>query len=302
MAEALITLSDQLAGVVERAGRSVVAVHGRPRIPSSGLLWREGVVVTANHTLTREDTFRVTLADGSTIPAELAGRDPGTDLAVLKAAGANGPALTSADDLRVGSLVLGVGRYHDNGVSATLGVVSGAGGPWTSWMGGQLDRLLRVDLSPYPGASGGAVVDAAGRLAGVLTSGLSRHFPLAIPVATISRVADQLLSKGRIARGYLGIGLQPVGLPEHLKSTLNISTNAGLMVVSVEPESPAGRAGVFLGDILVGLGGASTEDMSDVQGALGGESIGNSIEASFVRAGEIRQLNITVEERPRRSR
>jgi len=302
MENALVALSDGLAVVVEKAGRAVVAVHGRPRVSSSGVLWRPGVVLTADHTLRREDGVRVTLPDGSAVPAEIAGRDSGTDLAVLKIDAADVPMDGQAPSvLKVGNLALVVGRSADTGASATLGVVSSLSGAWHTWRGGQIDQFVRLDAGVYPGLSGGAVVDAQGGFIGIATLGLSRTSPLAIPVSTIERVAAELLEKGHIARGYLGVGLQPVGVPQHLKDRLGIAGKSGLIVLSVEAEAPAGQAVVGIGDVFVALDGKPVGDTEDVRAALGAEYVGKTVQASILRGGALIELPIKVGERPRRS-
>ncbi|HET7458045.1 MAG TPA: trypsin-like peptidase domain-containing protein, partial [Gemmatimonadaceae bacterium] len=231
----LVALSDALAAAVETAGRSTVAVHARQRIPSSGVVWRPGVVVAAHHTVRRDEGITVTVDGGRTLAAQLAGRDPSTDLAVLTVAGAEAAAsLGSSDALRVGHLVLAVGRPGDD-VTASLGTVSAVGGPWRTWAGGAVDRMLRLDLAIYDGFSGGPLVDAAGRVVGLDTSGLVRGGAVALPVATVDRVVDQILSTGHVARGYLGLGMQPVRFPEPLARSLGVDGDVGVIVLSVEP-------------------------------------------------------------------
>jgi S1-C subfamily serine protease len=210
--QTLLSLSNDLASAVEHAARAVVAVHGRPRLPSTGVHWRPGIVVTAEHTVRADEEIRVAWADGRTAPASLVGRDPGTDLAVLRVGETDWPVAEVGDSasLKVGHVVLAVGY----GPRASWGVVSALGGAWRTWRGGEVDRLVRIDLVLYPGFSGGPLVDAAGKVAGLVTSGLSRHLELAVPVSTVGRVVDELLTTGRISRGYVGLGLQPVALPE----------------------------------------------------------------------------------------
>ena len=301
MENQLIALSNELAAIAESAGRAVVAVHGRPRISSSGVLWRNGAVVTAEHTLRRDEEIRVTLPDGKTVPAVLAGRDPGTDLAVLKVEGAEGREIGTAQAVKTGNLVLAIGRSEETGVGAALGVVSGVAGAWHTWRGGKLDQFVRLDIGLYPGASGGAVVDVEGKVVGIATAGLSRTSVLAIPSATVNRVTEELLSKGHVARGYLGVGLQPVGLPEHLKTKLRLSAGAGgLIVLSVETGGPAADAGIVLGDVLVAMDGKPVADTDDVQEFLGSEFVGKTVKASVVRGGELTEAAITIGRRPRR--
>lgn len=298
----LAALSNELAGAVARAGRSVVAVNGRERISSSGILWRPGVIVTAEHTVRRDEEITVTLPDGRTVPATLAGRDAGTDIAVLKADCGDLPAGEAApgNALRPGHIVLAVGRGGETGLSAAMGVISGVAGAWRTWRGGMIDRFVRLDVSLYPGASGGAVVDTNGRLIGLATGGLSRVAGIAIPLETLERVAGELLARGRVTRGYLGVGLQPVALPDHLRSRLGIAGRSGVIVLSVEAGGPADNAGILVGDILVGLDGKPVTDTDDVQAALGADAVGRSIQASLVRGGEKAEATVNVRERPRR--
>jgi S1-C subfamily serine protease len=188
----------------------------------------------------------VTLPDGSTTTATLAGRDPATDLAALRlsAPGLATAEAASADDLKVGQLALAIGRPGQD-VTASLGIVSAVGGEWRTWHGGKIDRLVRLDLAIYDGFSGGPLIDARGRVLGINTSGLSRAAALTIPVSTVDRVTDLLLEKGRVAHGYMGLGMQPVRLPESLTKQLSLSKDVGLMIVSVEPGGPADKAECF---------------------------------------------------------
>jgi S1-C subfamily serine protease len=287
MSSTLAALSDELAGAVQRAAPIVVAVNGRTRIPSSGVLWRAGVVITAEHSIKRDDDLSVILPDGRKAAATLAGRDPGTDLAVLRVDATQSAGIELAAPVKTGNLVLAVGRSAEVGLSATMGVVSAVGGPWSTWRGGHLDQYIRLDVSIYPGLSGGAVIDNGGRLIGVATSALSRTAGVAIPAATVERVAGELLSKGRIARGYLGVGLQPVQL----------KTSGGLIVLTAEPGGPADRAGVLVGDIVVALDGKPVEDVRDLQSALGSDSVGKTVQATLVRGGHTTELAIVVGER-----
>jgi len=293
MTNELATLSNELASTVERAARAVAAVHARPRFSSSGVFWRPGVIVTAEHTIRREEEITVTLPDQTDAAATLVGTDGGTDLAVLGVEGAAFEPLPRAATVpSPGNLALALGRSQDSGVNATLGIVSAVSGSWRTWRGGRLDHYIRLDLTLYPGSSGGVVVNVAGEAIGIATSALSRIAGLAIPASTIDRVVDELLTRGRVTRGYLGVGLQPVELSEH---------HTGLIVLSVEPEGPAAKAGVLIGDILLALGGAATGDTDDIQGALEKHAVGQSIEAAVLRGGAERKLAIVVGERPRRS-
>ena len=296
--EALLSLSNDLAGAVERVAPSILEVHARPRLPSTGIHWRAGLVVTADHTVRAEDGITVTTPEGRSLPATLAGRDRGTDLAVLRVPELGSSPATIGDDaaLQVGHMVLALGY----GPRASWGVISAVGPRWRSWRGGEIDRLVRLDLVLYPGFSGGPLVDAAGRVVGLNTSGLAREMRLAVPATTVTRVADELLRKGHVSRGYLGLGMQPVVLPEALRGQLGLPGDTGLIVVTVQPDGPAARAGVLLGDVLVALDGAPLADLDDVQAHLGPDRIGTTVTALVVRAGARAEVRVTVGEQPRR--
>jgi S1-C subfamily serine protease len=291
MPNELAALSNELAAVVEQAGQSVVAVHARPRFSSSGVIWRPNLVVTAEHTIRREEEITVTLPDGSNVPATLAGSDPGTDLAVLKIDSAASKLKQAKAEPAPGNLALSLGRSQDSGVNATMGIISAVSGSWRTWRGGRLDRYIRLDLTLYPGSSGGLVVNSSGEALGIATSVLSRIAGLAIPSSTVDRVVDEIVSRGRVARGYLGVGMQPVELPDHHK---------GLIVLSLEPGGPADKAGVLIGDILTSLGGAPVADTDDIQAALETHAVGQAIAAGVSRGGNSQTISITIGERPRK--
>jgi S1-C subfamily serine protease len=295
----LESLSNDLAGAVERAGQSVVAIHARRRIPASGIHWRPGIIVAAHHTIQRDDDITISLADGTTVAATLAGRDPSTDIAVLKVAEAKVPVASIADDsgLRVGALVLALGR-PGHAVTASLGVISTVGGEWRTWHGGTIDRFVRLDVSIYDGFSGGPLIDASGRVLGLDTSGLSRGAALAIPASTVNRVVDQLLRSGRVSRGYLGLGMQSIRLPAALVERLSLPNDTGLMVVSAEPGGPGDRAGVLIGDVLIAIGDRPVSDPNEILSLLGGDQIGKTLATRIIRAGEPKSLEITIGERP----
>jgi S1-C subfamily serine protease len=299
LSKTLVALSEDLASTVEHAARSVVAVHARRRFDSSGVQWAAEVIVTADHAIRTEEEIRVTAPDGSEHRGEVAGRDPGTDLAVLRVKGLNLPVPARAAALRPGNVILVVGRLNQS-ASVAAGVLSNISGPTRTWRGGRLDQVVRLDVALHPAASGGAVVDAAGNLVGIATPALSRVSVFAIPVATVDRVTQSLLAHGRIPRGYLGVGLQPIALPEHLKSSHNLSAAAGLIAISVDGDAPAGRAGMAIGDVLVELGGRAVHRPEDVQEVLDAESIGKKLSARILRGGAARELEITIGERPGR--
>src|SRR5215211_5220635 len=299
----LESLSNDLAGAVDRAGQSVVAIHARRRIPASGIHWRPGIIVAAHHTIQRDEEITISLADGSTVAATLAGRDPSTDLAVLKVDEAKVPVASFADPagIRVGALVLALGRPGTT-VTASMGVISAVGGEWRTWHGGTIDRFVRLDISIYDGFSGGPLIDAGGRVLGLNTSGLSRGAALSIPITTVNRVIDQLLASGRVSRGYLGLGMQAVRLPAALVERLSLPNDIGLMIVSAEPGGPGDSAVVLIGDILTAIGTTPVADPSELLALLGGDQVGKTIEAKLIRAGEPKSVTITVGERPQQAR
>jgi len=301
VANSLVALSEQIASTVEQVAQSIVSVHARHRFESSGVHWSPEIVVTADHALRRDEGIRVTAPDGSKLDAEVVGRDPGTDLAVLRVKGLRIP--VSKDENLVtttpGNIVLAVGRSKDSAVAA-FGVISNISGPSQTWRGGRLDQVVRLDLSLHPAGAGGAVVGASGKLIGIATPALSRVSVFAIPLSTVTRVTDSLVAHGRVPRGYLGVGLQPIAIPEHLKSKLNLANSTGLIAISVENEGPAGQAGMSIGDVLLELGGRATQRTENVQEVLSTEAVGKKIVARILRGGNLVEVPITIGERPRR--
>ena len=294
-------LSDALAGAVETAGGSVVAIHARRRIPSSGVVWQEGLIVTASHTLEREEDITVTWPDGTSTPASIAGRDAGTDLAVVRPEGGSAVVAqqADADALRVGTLVLALGRPWDAGVTASLGVISAVGGEWRTWHGGRIDRRVRLDLAIHDGFSGGPLVGADARVLGINTSGLGRGAPMTVPASTVERVATELATRGRVRRGDLGLAMQPVILPPGLQERAE-AAETGLLVLHVEPDGPAAAAGALIGDVIVAIGGRTVSDLRELAGALAADTIGQSMTVRALRGGEPVSLDVQIAERPGR--
>lgn len=300
MPDAVLDLSNRLAELVRAAAASVVRVDGRRRGPASGVVFSaDGIVVTAHHTLERDEEVGLGLPSGETIAAEVIGRDPTTDLAVLRAAasGLAAAAWVEPDGLEPGQLVLGVSR-PGRSPRAALGFVARTAGEWRGPGGGRLDRYLETSLELHPGISGSLVVSAGGQAVGVATAGLLRGAAMAIPAATLRRVVKALLAHGHVRRGYLGIATIPVPLPEPVARAAG--AEGALLVSAVEPESPAARAGVLLGDAIVALGGRPVEAPEDLLPVVEEERIGDAIAVRVVRAGEVRELSITVGARERR--
>ncbi len=301
MSAELIELSNALAQATERAAASAVAVHSEPRGSSSGVVWRSGIIVTAEHALRRDEEIQITLPDGHVIAASLVGRDPSTDLAVLKCAEASAavPNFGDVTSLKPGSLTLVIGRTRASGPVAALGVVSLVAPERRTWTGAALAPYIRLDVALQPTAIGGAVVDAQGRIVGIATPRFARFGALAIPAPAVDRVVDTLLKKGHIPQGYLGVGLQPVRLPDALRQSLQRSEKTAAIVLEVEAESPAHKAGIVIGDILIALAGRSIARLEDVHSQLHGEAIGKPLALKFVRGGATQEVNIVVGERLR---
>jgi S1-C subfamily serine protease len=301
MSAELIELSNALAQATERAAANVVAVHAEARGSASGVIWRPGIFVTAEHALRRDEEIHATLPDGRVVTATLVGRDPSTDLAVLKCAEASAavPGFGDVTSLKPGSLTLVVGRTRASGPVAALGVVSLVAPERRTWTGAALAPYIRLDVGLQSTAIGGAVVDAQGRTVGIATPRFARFGAIAIPAPAVDRVVDTLLKKGHIPQGYLGVGLQPVRLPETLRQSLQRSEKTAAIVLEVEPDSPAHKAGIVIGDILIALAGHPVARLEDVHSQLHGESIGKPLALKFVRGGAAQEVNIVVGERPR---
>jgi len=294
--QTLKEISSGIAGVVEQAGPSVVRIEAGRRFPGSGIVWAaDGTIVTADHVIEQEDEIRVGLPDGQLVAATLAGRDPGTDLAVLRAQ-ASGLSVPSWSDgaAKVGQLVVALARPGRT-VRARLGIISAVGEAWRTPMGGELDRYLEADLTPGFGFSGGMLVDTDGRVLGMNTAGLLRRAALTVPVPTLRKVVGMLLAHGKIRRGYLGIGAHPVRLPAGLEQ--QVGQRVGLIVVSVEPGSPAERGGLGLGDVIVAVDGTLVRSHDDVAAQLTSEKVGASLRIRLVRGGAVKELSLTVAER-----
>jgi S1-C subfamily serine protease len=301
MQTSLETLSSELAAIVERFQPYVVAVHARSHFPSSGVHLRPGYVVTADHTIRRDDDIQISAEPGKQLEGILVGRDPGTDLAVLKVEGlgASVPAAQKSAPLKAGDLALVIGRSPNSGVNVSFGCVSAVSGPWRTFRGGQLDSYVRLDARMFPNSSGGAVVDAAGRLRGIATAGLSRMAGLTISAATVEHVLDTLIEKGRIPRGYIGVAVQAVAIPQALRSRLSLRNETGVMLVEIEPQGPAEKAGLLPGDMVVAIDDSAIENGEQMQSLSDAAMVGKPARLKVIRGGELREIAVTVGERPR---
>jgi S1-C subfamily serine protease len=297
----LAEISDQLADAVSSAAASTVAVHARPRLASTGVHWRDGVIVTTDATVKRTDDISITLPSGQRVTATLAGRDPGTDLAALRIAPGLLPVASrgSAAALMPGHLVLALARTGSEGPQATFGVVSSVGEAWRTWRGGTVDRRVQSDLALYPGFGGGPLVTAHGHIVGINSGGMSKPLCLTIPDTTIDRVLDSVLNRGYVARGWLGASMQTVRFSDTASAKLGMDGRGGLVVLDVEHDSPAAHGGVMIGDVLVRIDEKRITHHDDVLTFLGSERVGTTVQLHVVRGGEIVSLHVTIGERPR---
>ena len=293
MANELQNYSDQMAAAVEKAGRSTVSIDARNHVPGSGIVWSaEGEIITADHILQRDDNINVTLSDGSTHTAAIVGRDPGSDLALLKVAATGLIPAEWGETPKVGNLAFAVGRPGD--LQASVGIVSAVGGP-VHGRRRQIEAYIQTDVIMYPGFSGGPLVDASGRVMGINSSALGRDASLALPLSAVKPVVEAIKMHGRVKRGFLGVHTQPVRLAANLAQSLKQET--GLMVIGTENDGPAAKAGLMQGDVLVGLGDQALIDIDDLQAALGPGAVGKALKAKLVRGGEVKEINVTVGER-----
>lgn len=290
-------LSNDLAGIIQKAGPAIVRVEARRWLPASGSIWSEdGIIVTAHHAVEKDDPIKVGLPDGNTVSASLAGRDPSTDLAVLRVQASGLTALPAASEtsIRIGNLALGAARPGEQ-VQVSLGIVSAFEGAWRTPAGGQVDRYLFADLVMYPGFSGGPLLDAEGQYLGTNTTGLMRNQVATLTVATVKRVVETLLAHGHMRRAYLGIGSQPARLSAGVASSLGQET--GLLINSVESGSPAEKGGLSLGDTLINLEGQPVRHLDDLSAALNGLEPGKAVAVSAVRGGVVQTFTVTLGEK-----
>ena len=295
----LTALSDSLAQAVAKAGASTVLVNARRRMPASGIAYAADLILTADHVVERDEEIGVLLPDNSQGAATVAGRDPGSDLALLRLEKAAAvPASLAPGEARVGQLALALGRPSGEGIEASLGVISAQGGPLRSGRGGLLEKYLRTDTIPFPGFSGGPLVDAGGLVLGLNTSGLAHGAALTIPAGLAWSVAETLAKHGHVRRGFLGVRSQPVALPPAQRQALGREQESGLLLVSVEPGSPAEQGGLMVGDILVAVAGQPVADPDALLVSLSGAVVGQPTPVEVLRGGQPQTLTVTVGERP----
>ncbi len=297
MSIGLESLSGELAAIVDEAAPSLVRVEGRRRTASSGVVWSaDGVIVASHHAVDAEDEVPVGLSDGRTVAARVVGRDPGSDLALLRVEpqGLVPPRWAEGRAARPGEIVLGLSR-PGRSARARLGIVSAFASEWRAPSGARLEGYLESDIPLHPGFSGGLLLAADGAALGVNSAGLLRGASLAVPAAAVRRVALALLADGRIRHGYLGIGTQTVALSQELRSSAG--QGAGLIVLSVQPGSPAAHAGLLLGDVLLRVGDDSLTHPGALVPSLDADHVGRELKLRLLRAGESREMTIVVGER-----
>jgi S1-C subfamily serine protease len=294
----LTALSNAMADAVEKASAFTVLVDARRRMPASGIAYTPDLVLTADHIVERDEDIHILLSNGERISARLAGRDPGDDLALLRIdARMLVAAEPAAQPARLGQLALAIGRPSEEGIQASLGIVSAIGGQVRTDRGSLLEQYIRSDTIPYPGFSGGPLIDVDGRVLGLNTSGVARGVALTIPVALAWRAAEVLAQHGAIRRGYLGIRSQPVEIGPAQRLTLGREQEVGLLLVGIEDESPASAAGLLVGDILVGLGGETISDPDHLLARLAGDIVGKSVPVEILRGGQPVAVQVRIGER-----
>lgn len=294
----LTAFSTSLVQAVARAGESTVLVNGRHRRPASGIVYAPDLILTADHVVERDEDISVMLADGTTASASITGRDPGNDLVLLRLDKTTAtPAEKVSEETKVGQVVIALGRPSQDGIEASFGIISAVGGPVRTGRGGLLERYIRTDAIPFPGFSGGPLIDMEGRVVGLNTSGLAHGAAITIPAFFAWSDAENLVKHGYIKRGYLGIRSQQVELSPDSGKTLGREQEAGLLLVSVERGSPAEAGGLIVGDILVAIEGQPVGDHDALMVNLSGETVGKPISIQVLRGGQLMAVSVTIGER-----
>ena len=294
----LDNFSNDLAAAVERGGAGTVLVDARHRYPASGIAYAADLVLTADHVITRDDDLRIAIADKKSFAVTIAGRDPNSDLALLRLSEkALTPAKVSETASKVGQLVLALGRPSNEGVQASWGIITAIGGPARMGRGGLLEEYIQTETTSYPGFSGGPLVNTSGEVLGLNTSGLARGMALTIPVKFAWRIADALAKHGTVKRGYLGVRTQAVDIPESARKALKREQEHGLLVLWLEEKGPSEKSGLLVGDIIVAISGQPVGDPDDLFAALNGDVVGKSIAVEILRGGKPETLQVTVGER-----
>lgn len=292
-------LSESMANAAEKAGKYIVLVDARRRMPASGIAISKDTILTAGHVVEKEEDIRILFSDGSEAKARLIGRDPGTDLAVLKLDSASAsPAAAAKNPARVGEFVLAIGRPSADGIESSFGTINKIGGPVRTGRGGMLEKYIKTDVVSYPGFSGGPLINGEGEFYGINTSGFGMGGEaVTIPADIALKIADTLAKNGKIKRGYIGIRSQTVNLPVEAKSQWKREQETGLLVVGIEKDSPAEKSGLMVGDILIGVAGEAVEHHDELFTRLSGDVVGKSTPMDILRGGKLEKVNVVVGER-----
>jgi S1-C subfamily serine protease len=294
----LVELSDAVADAAELAGKSTVLVDARRRFPASGIAFTKDLILSANHVIEREEDIKVILADGSEVTGRLAGRDPETDLAVLRLDKPSAsPAEVSQTPPRVGQFVLAIGRPSKNGIESSFGTINSIGGPARTGRGGMLEKFIKTDVVSYPGFSGGPLVNGDGTIFGINTSGFGSGSAITIPADIAWKIGETLAKYGKIKHGYLGIRSQTVNVPADSQKALKRDQETGLLLVGLEADSPAGKAGLMVGDILVSIAGEAVEHHDELFSRLSGDVVGKMVSVEILRGGRVESIKVEIGER-----
>ena len=294
----LTDFSNALTTAVQKGGVGTILVDARRRYPASGIAYAADLVLTADHVVTREENLNAAGADGKLYPVTIAGRDPGSDLALLRLSEkVFTPASTAKEEPKVGQLVLALGRPANTGVQASWGIITAIGGPARTGRGGLLDKYIQTETTSYPGFSGGPLVNTEGEVLGLNTSGLAHGIALTIPIKAAWRIADSLAKHGSVKRGYLGVRTQSVDIPELVQKELKSNQEHGLLVLWLEDKGPAEQGGLLVGDILLAVGGQSVGDPDDLYSVLNSDTVGKYISVEILRGGKPETSKVIVGER-----
>ncbi len=295
---ALTDFSKGLSSAVEKVGRGTVLVDARRRFPASGIAYAADLILTADHVVTREEDIRILTGDGKSLTAALAGRDPGSDLALLRLPEkALVPASVAEARPEVGQLVLALGRPGSAGIQASWGIITAIGGPARTGRGGMLDEYIQTETTSYPGFSGGPLIDTEGQVLGLNTSGLAHGLALTIPVKYAWRIAEALSTHGVVKRGYLGVRTQPAEIPNAAQKLLKRDQVHGLLVLWLEEGGPAEKGGLLVGDMIVSVAGRPMSDSDDLFASLDSETVGKSVAIEVLRGGNPQTIKVMVGER-----
>lgn len=296
----LANLSNDLAGAVEQASASVVTVFGRQRMPATGIVWSaDGLIVSANHVVERDEDIHVDTPDGQHLSTSVVGRDPNSDLVLLKLEGVElTPAVRASREPKVGQFVLAVGRPGKSGPMASLGVISLVGGKGgRGQQRNQLGNFLKTDAAMLPGFSGGPLVDAWGEILGLNSSTLGRGSGFTLPNETIDKVVTSLQQHGKVRRGFLGVSVQAVAVNDQLAEALGLESKKALVIVGLESGGPAEQQGLFIGDIIARVGGTPVGSVDQLMEQLSGEVVGQEVSIDVIRGGELTSRSIVAGER-----